>query len=143
MNPLNIRDPGRQECQKNPIFLLQKRVYTVVRIPSWLGYDGDYYWFEVNHEDEIPEEAKAFQEEGEINEDKLHKFLTTYNEYGDGICCVEEWVPNSSACVWYSRAEAEKFATDSSHSFPQGWRVYCVSSAGLLSDILNKVSAIK
>jgi hypothetical protein len=40
------RDPLNKECQKDTIFLLQRRDYTLTCCPSWLAYDGDFFWIE-------------------------------------------------------------------------------------------------
>jgi hypothetical protein len=129
------RDPQNREGQKNPIFLLQKRNYQLTCCPAWLGYDGEIFWIEIQHIDDIDTSQWDFYDKGEVNEKLLFEYLASCKT-NDCTTAVESWITES---VWLTRNEAEYFGKANAYNYQFGWRVYCLSACGELAEILNKV----
>ena len=50
-----------------------------------------------------------------------------------------EWVPDewTTESVWFTREEAEAWATRHAYRFAEGWRVYCLCAEGALAKLLR------
>lgn len=125
------------ECQKDPIFLLQKRKYILTKIPEWLGHDDAGFWVELDNLPDYFSDFGEFMERGEVNDKKLYKYLCQLSD-DDCQYCVETWTTDS---VWLSRGEAEQWGGAKSYNFPDGWRVFCVSAMGMLACVLRDLAS--
>lgn len=132
------RDPLNNECQKDPIFLLQRRDYALTHCPGWLSYDGDSFWIEHRRLNGVDTSQWTFVEKGEINEHKLFEYLCNYTD-DDHTAALEQWITES---VWLTRFEAVQHAKATEYNYQFGWRVYCLSACGELAEILNKAEFI-
>lgn len=128
------QDPANREGQKDPIFLLQRKDYTLTYCPAWLSYDGDSFWIEIKNLDGVDTSDWDFIQKGEVNERLLFEYLVRTEVEADVTCAVEAWITQS---VWLTRNEAEVAAKLTDYNYQFGWRVYCVSACGSLAQVLN------
>jgi hypothetical protein len=131
------RDPENKECQRDPIFLLQRRIYTMIHCPGWLAYDGENFWIEYKNLDGINTNDWDFINKGEIDKSLLLAYLAQAEIEPDVKSVIESWVTES---VWLTRTEAESFAESTKHRYSDGYRVYCVSACGDLAKILDVIA---
>lgn len=109
---------GRDECTRDPIFLLQRRRIFVFDLPA------GYRW---------GEEGDIFDDAGSVvsSDDFRRRFRDEYN--------IETWDTES---VWFRRGEAEDWAQGHAYRFSEGWRVYCVCCEGGLATLLKAADEI-
>jgi hypothetical protein len=130
------RDPNGIDGTKDPIYLLQRRDYTLTCCPSWLGYDGDSFWIEhQNISSDVDLTQWNFSKNGEIDERLLFQYLCMYAN-DDATAAVEMWITEH---VFLTRKEAESYAKSKGYNYPYGYRIYCVSCLGELAKILGAV----
>jgi hypothetical protein len=132
------RDPQNREGQKDPIFLLQKRIYQLTCCPEWLGHNDDGYWIEIKRTYGLDTSDWDFYDKGLIDERLLAEYLLSY-EINGCPAVIEQWTTES---VWLTRPEAEDYAKKHEHSYQFGWRVHCLSASGELAEILNKAEEV-
>ena len=106
---------GRDECTRDPIFLLQKREILVLGLPADWSHDDDY---------SIRDGAGEVVSRLDLRE----RFGTEY--------VVDIWHTES---VWFTRQEAKAWAEAHHYRFSEGWRVYCVCCEGSLAGLLKAV----
>jgi len=107
------------EITRDPIFLLQRRHWTFGGEPRGWRWDSDL-------------EALVSVEDPE-------RQLSTYEEIrAEDFDEVVTWWETDS--VWFTRAEATRFAKRTAYNFPHGWRVYCLCAEGALAKLLAAVT---
>lgn len=127
------RDEARLwECTAEPIFLFQWRKFVVIGAPP--GYDFD------DEGDCVAEEEKAeslVDEDGEPERTVLSPRDLADRVFGewDTPCAMEEWITER---VFLSRQEGEAYGHARAYNYRDGWRVYCVTAAGVLGEILRQ-----
>lgn len=116
---------SREECTRDPIFLLQVRRF---HYPKCINDVVENYGY-------------TFQDEG---------FVACYSDTGEVIHTEPDYVKDEELVekglivdywdterVFFTRQEAEEWATARSYNYPNGWRVYCVCAEGVLIQVLE------
>jgi hypothetical protein len=134
--PLKMdRDPNRTECQKDLIFLLQRRIYNIASLPGWLGYDdeGDLRFVPTAiTRENCPDNWPFIDDDGIVDQNVCLEWLRD-NPPDDGAYVEDVWITET---VWLTRTEAERYAEAHSYRYPQGVGVFCISAMGELAKLL-------
>ena len=111
------------EITRDPIFLFQRRRWTLVREPpGWAWEDGALCPEQCEHEDD--------------SEDcSLSRYDTLRERFPEDI--IAWW---DTELVFFTREEGEAYGRAKEYNYVDGWRVYCVCAQGKLAELLRAVT---
>jgi hypothetical protein len=110
------------------VYLLERRVYTLTKLPDWLEYADDY--FEIKKYKRL-ELSYLYNKQGQIDENLLYNYLCNYEGDEDCAYCIMNY---QTVSVWTSEKEVYEYAHAREYNYPYGWRIRSYKLQGNLDN---------
>lgn len=119
---------AREEATRDPIFLLQRRIY------RGTGYVPFGYYYCEQCEGTFNVEDGGDEHRHRCGSEDFEPEPISAEEAVESGCWIETW---ETVGVFLTREEGERYGEDTKHRYGDGWRVYCVCAEGELAALLK------